>query len=267
MYLVFDCGGNKTRMGISADGQAIKKSLIFNTNKDFDEQIEKIRTEGEILLDGQKPVQVSGGIAGIWNKDKSKLYKSPHLPDYDNKPIKKKLEKIFDCGVTLGNDVEMEGLGEANFGAGRRKSPVVMLSVGTGVGGVKIDNGTVSQNEFGFEPGHMILDVDGGIGYFEDFVSGSAMERIYGRKPQNIDDPEVWNRETQLLAIGIHNLIVLWSPQIVILAGGVMNKIDPEKLKSLISVQMKVFPNLPEIKLGELGDKAGLYGSLIACNR
>jgi glucokinase len=262
MVLVFNVGGTKTKIGISRDGENLAETWYFETPKDFDKWLTRFSDEtidkvGKTTID-----KICGGIAGVWDLKKTKLFKSPNLPDWESEAIRKHIEAKFDAKVTLDNDVVMEGLGEARLGAGRRKQIVAFLGIGTGIGGVKLVEGRVSPVMYGSEPGHMIIEADGEVGYWENFASGAAMERMYGKKPDDIDDAKIWDEELKLLAIGIHNVVMMWSPEMVILGGGLANKIDIKKLTALVRQQMIMFPKLPEIAMSELGDKAGLYGAL-----
>jgi len=262
MYLVFNCGGTNTRIGISSDGQALDKVTDFKTYHKFDRQIARMKEEAIGLTGGQKPEKIGGGIAGVWLTNKSSLFRSPNLPEWEGEEIRKQLEEIWGKPVTLANDAEMEGLGEAMVGAGRRKRIVAYLSIGTGIGGVKIEDGKICPRVYGFEPGYQIVDVNDEIGYLEDFAGGAAIQRIYGKLPEEIDDQEIWDNQTRLIAIGIHNAILFWSPEIVVLGGSLMQKITLVDLKTKLAQQMKQFPKLPVIAAGELKDKAGLYGAL-----
>jgi len=149
-------------------------------------------------------------------------------------------------------------------GAGRRKRIVGYLTIGTGIGGVKIEDGKICSRIYGFEPGHQIIDVNEEVGYLDDFASGSAMRKIYGKPPEEIDDMDIWEKETQMIAVAIHNAVCFWSPEIVIMGGSLMQKIKMSNLRQIIGQQMKRLPKLPEIVQVELKEKAGLYGALAA---
>ncbi len=262
MKLIFDIGGTKTRLGLSPDGSTISTVVEMDTLPDPQKNLAAM--SGEIKkMAGRDKISVGcGGVAGVLDANKSGLLKSPNLTGWENFPLKKNIEKITGVRVYLVNDAAMEGLGEATMGAGRRKQTVAYLSIGTGIGGVKIHDGKICPAAAGFEPGHQIIDWGGKAGYLEHFASGRAMEKIFNRKPEEIDEPEIWEKETRLLAIGIHNAIVFWSPEMVILGGGLMQKIDLEYLKNLIREELIIFPVLPEIVRSELGEKSGLYGAL-----
>jgi glucokinase len=263
MKLVFNIGGTKTKLAISPDGITLAQTSEFPTRQDWEEELTELIGEVKKMT-GRDPISgIAGGVAGVWDENRSKLIFSPHLTKWLKKPIKKDLEKEFGVSVALNNDVALEGLGEASAGAGRRKQIVGYLAVGTGIGGVKIVEGKIDPAVAGFEPGHQIFSFDETVGYWEDFASGSAIEKLMNKRPEQVTDPDVWEKETRLLSIGIHNAIVMWSPEMVILNGGVMQAVDIEKLKVYIAEEMRAFPSLPEIVRGELGDKAGLYGALV----
>jgi predicted NBD/HSP70 family sugar kinase len=180
-----------------------------------------------------------------------------------DKPLSESLKKVTGTKVLLENDAVMGGLGEARVGAGRRTSLVGFLTIGTGIGGCKFVDGEADPRTYGFEPGHMIISNNGEVNYLDEFASGAAMERIFGKKAEEIEDLDAWEKEARLLAIGIHNATVLWSPEMIILGGSLMKKVDLGLVKKYTKEQMTRFPKIPEIVLGELGDRAGLVGALV----
>ncbi len=263
LKLVFNAGGSKTKLAISADGESFVDTAIIPTLQSPDEWVRTTTEKVKEMAGENKIGAVAGGIAGVWDEKKTRLIRSPNLPEWEKYPIKKNLEAAFaGVKVVLDNDVVMEGLGEATVGAGRRKKIVAFVAIGTGIGGVKIEDGKVCGTQFGFEPGHQIIDTDGTLGYFEDFAGGAGIKRIYGKNGEDITDPQVWENETRLLAIGLHNIVVLWSPEMLILGGSVMKSIDLQQLTEVMKKQLQIFPALPEIVRGTLEEKAGLYGAL-----
>jgi glucokinase len=262
MKVVFDIGGTKTRVAVSPDGVSLGDVLTFPTDQDFEKAMENINITIRKLAGKNKISVAGGGIAGVLDEGKTKLVRSPNLSNWEGNPLKKSLQEITQASVYINNDVAMGGLGEATMGAGRRSQIVAYLAVGTGIGGVKVADGKICPNAWGFEPGHQIIDVNGKVGYWEDFAGGSAMEKIFGKKPEEISDETIWDQETRLLAIGVHNVILLWSPEILIMGGGVMKKINISKLAEYVAFEMEMFPKLPEIIPGQLGEKSGLYGAL-----
>lgn len=263
MHLMWDIGGTKTRMGISWDGATVEEEQSFATPPKFEEGMAEIGKRAAEYASKEPISAAGGGIAGVLDAKKNKLLASPNLPGWVGKAVGEKLAKVIGIKVILDNDAAMGGLGEARVGAGRRRSIVGFLTVGTGIGGCKIVDGEIDAKAYGFEPGHQIIAYGGEVKYLEEFASGTAMAKMYGKPAEEIEDPEAWDKEARLLAIGLHNMTMLWSPEMIILSGAVMKKVDIEKIRQYMREQLIMFPQIPEIVIGELGDRAGLMGALI----
>lgn len=260
MYLLFEIGGTKTRIGISADGRSIEKSQIIPTPKDFEQFISELKQVAVSLVGTESVKALAGGIAGVLDTEKGVLIKGPHLQGLVDKPLKETLQNVFKASVFLENDATLGGLGEAVFGAGQGKGIVAYITVGTGIGGTRIVNGSIDSKVFGFEPGHQIINPEGLE--LEDWVSGEALKKEHGISSENIDDPIIWDEAAKRLALGLANTIMHWSPDILILGGGLMQKIPLENLKTYIKEYLKIYPTPPEITLSKLGELSGLWGAL-----
>lgn len=249
MYLLFDIGGTNLRAALY-DGNSLLSSKIVPTPEDFDQGIEAI----EQLFVGEKIDKIAGGIAGPLNPEKTGLIKSPHLPGWVNKPLRVEMGRIFGCEVILENDTALVGLGEA---VSLDKKIVAYIGIGTGIGGVRIVNKKIDRNSLGFEPGHQIIEIDGklcncgGKGHLEAYAGGAYV----GRSAD-------WNLVARYLSIGLNNIIVHWSPDVIILGGSVMQSLSIEKIKSYLEKDLTIFPNMPEIIPAKLGQEGGLYGAL-----
>lgn len=268
MVLVFDIGGTNMRLAVSTDRKTISEFKIIPTPQDFDQGIQILKQTTDQISGGQKIEAVAGGLAGPLDKEKATLVASPHLRGWVRKPLKMELEKIFSTPVQLENDTAMGGLGEATKGAGVGKNIVAYLTVGTGVGGVRIVNGKIDQNSLGFEPGHQIIVIDGGPcncggkGHLETYVGGLYIEKKYHQKAEDITDPGIWDEVSNYLAVGLHNITVLWSPDILVLGGSVSKSLPLEKVANYLNDMLKIFPQPPKLVKAALGVEAGLYGAL-----
>lgn len=271
MYLLFDIGGTRMRLTASLDRQTILPPKILPTPAEFDPAVAigQIKDTAINLSRGLLIESVGGGIAGVLDKTKSQLVAAPHLKSWVEKPLKQMLQQVFSCPVFLENDAAMAGLGEATVGAGVGKKIVAFITIGTGVGGARIVDGRIDHNCFGFEPGHQIITFEGNVcpgcnssGHLEAYVSGSAIEMLYQKRAEDITDPKVWEGVARWLAVGLNNTIIHWSPDIVILGGGMMNKISIERVNFYLNEALAIFPQLPDLVLAKLGEEAGLYGSL-----
>lgn len=270
MFILFDIGGTKTRIAFSPDGAVVGEPKVFFTPQEFDKGIDQFRKAAQELSAGQEIRAAAGGVAGPLDREKTRLVRSPHVSGWIGKPLKEELQRILGAPVYLENDAAMAGLGEAAYGEGKGKRIVVYVTVSTGVGGARIVDGEIDTSAMGFEPGHQIIDADGTLcpecksvpGYLERYVSGSAIERRYGKKADEIDDPKVWDEVARFLAYGLNNSIVHWSPDVVILGGSVMQKIPLGKVREYLTDLLKIFPEPPLVRKAVLGDFVGLYGAL-----
>ena len=257
MYLVFDIGGTNTRIAVSDDGQVLAEVKTIPTDQDFKQAIQSISRVAEEITQGKKIAAVAVGVAGALDKDKNLLIKSPHITGWVQRPLKEELERIFDCPLYLENDAHLGGLGEATFGTGKNSQIVAFITIGTGVGGVRIVNKTIDRSSQGFEPGHQIIIPDGnpcdcgGRGHLETYIAGSYLKQLIN-----------WDEVAKYLAIGLNNTIVHWSPEIVVLGGSVMKSIPLGKVRAYLKEYLTIFPQAPEIALSTLDDQAGLYGGL-----
>lgn len=281
MFILFDIGGTKTRIACSKDCYSFSEPVKVDTPKDFDAGIKLIAETARELCQGEPIECAGGGIAGPLNSDRSALLNSPNIPGWIGKPLKEELVRAFGAPVVLENDTAIVGLGEAHHGAGKGKNIVVYITVSTGVGGVRIVNGFIEKSRFGFEPGHQIIDMAGaacpecnaphvhpdGKGHLEGYVSGTAVERRFGKKPYQIpqSDP-LWKGLAYSLAVGLNNTVVHWSPDIVVL-GGSMIVGDPaiplREIEQSLKQLLGIFPEQPIVKAAELRDVGGLYGAMV----
>lgn len=272
MDLVLDIGGTKTRVGFVGDSYKLLDSNFFPTSKNFNKEMDKI-----ISIVKAKEIRIINiciGLPGVLDKKREMLYSSPNLSDWIGKPVKSVFEKEFSSRVVLENDAALAGLGESVYGAGKDFNIVAYLTISTGIGGVRIVNSYIDNRVYGFEPGHQLIFADccnfgkskhkGHIS-FEEVTSGKSIKKLYGKFPENISDRLLWDRILDNLSIGIANTIYYWSPEIIVLGGGVTHSdnFDLELLKSKIEKIAKcVYPNIPEMKKSVLGDFSGIYGGI-----
>lgn len=251
MYIIFDIGGTKMRVAYSENGDFFDEPKVVGTPKNYEEGRDVFIKLAKECANGREIKKIMGGMSRmIWEGNYERF--------------KKDLEKEFGCAVLVENDAALAGLGEANFGAGRGFPIVAYITVSTGVGGARIVNGKIDEKSIGFEPGKQIIDIENGKS-FEDLVSGRGILASTGEDPRDIDDQKFWDHLAEVLAVGLHNIIVEWSPDCVIVGGGMITKnphIPLEKTEQKIKEILKIFPQMPAIKVAELDDLGGLWGAL-----
>lgn len=273
MYLLFDVGGTKTRITLSRDGETFEEPQVFLTPANYEEGISLFSTIKEELVGEEELIFSAGSIAASFNRESSMLTGGgSQIKDWLGKPIKKDMEKVLGCPVYMVNDTMMGGLAQAHMGPGKNFSIVAYITVSTGVGGARIVDGKIDRNNFGFEPGRQIIDAGNALcngwskkGFLDDYVSGMAIEKNKGTKPENIDDKEFWKSRADLLALGLYNITTMWSPDTIVVGGSVMKSVPFDYLKEKYKEVLKnTFPNEQTVlSLAEFGDEMGLYGALV----
>ncbi len=270
MYFVFDVGGTKIRTGISIDGAELSQVKIFPTPKKYQEGVSLLTRSFLETTKNKKIKLVAGGVPGRLDKQKSKLLGSVNLPDWLDKPLQKDLVRNLKAAVYLANDADLAGLGESVYGAGRGFEIVSYLTISTGIGGVRITNNVIDKARVGFEPGKQIINCSDKelanypvAGVLESYVSGIGFSRRYNKDISKVKNKKIWQQAINKLSYGIHNVIVFWSPDIIILGGGAMESkyINLPDINSNLKKwhEMKL---IPQIKKAELGDRSGLYGAI-----
>ena len=163
------------------------------------------------------------------------------------------------------NDSAIVGLGEAVYGAGKGARIVEYITVSTGVGGARFVDGKLDVSAQGFEMGHQYLGMGENAPTLEKLISGTAITERFGKKPREIakDDP-VWEELAEILAYGVFNTIVTWSPHRIVIGGSMMNEIGipVERVAFHLARINNIYPSVPEVVHASLGDNGGLWGAL-----
>ena len=201
---------------------------------------------------------ISIATAGAIDFDKGLVTSSPHLPGWHDVPLRDIVGGKYKVKTFLINDANAAALGEHKFGAGQGVDNLIVLTVGTGIGGGIIVGGKLYSGASGSagEIGHMTIDVSGprcdcgNDGCLEALVSGGAVAKeairrirqggsssltgVVGGKIENITAEEV-SVEAQggdslasevilqaatYLGIGLASIVNIFNPEMIIIGGG-----------------------------------------------
>lgn len=249
--ILFDIGATKIRMAYSLDGEIFEEPKVFETPKSYEEILNMFTDTARALANGREIKVIAGGM-------------SRSIPELSEEKFKKDLTERFGIAALIENDAAIVGLGEASWGAGRGFEIVAYITVSTGVGGARIVSGKIDEHSIGFEPGKQIIEAESKK-TLEDMISGRALQVKTGKSPKEVTDPGIWENHAWLLAVGLNNIIVEWSPDCVVLGGSMITgnpSISIEKTENYLKDILKIFSELPAIRKAELGDFGGLYGAL-----
>jgi glucokinase len=188
---------------------------------------------------------------------------TPNIADWNGVQLEVELTKLIGLPVVIENDANAAAWGEAKFGAGRNQAHMMMLTIGTGVGGGLVVNNELYRGAFGIaaEFGHLRVVPEGHLcgcgarGCFEQYASGSALRRhareaisaspdlarnllargdgsIEGLRGEHITeaaragDPvalAAFNTLASYLGAGIASLCAVIDPSCIVLGGGVID--------------------------------------------
>ncbi|HEY7717690.1 MAG TPA: ROK family glucokinase [Pedococcus sp.] len=182
-----DIGGTKIAAGlVSAEG-AILAEARRETPAQHPDRIAHEAADLVVELSratSEEVVGVGVACAGFVDRTGSTVLFAPNLA-WRDEPLKRRLEAIVDQPVTIENDANAAAWGEFRFGAGREADDMVLITIGTGVGGGIVNDSRMLRGAYGVggELGHMRV-VPGGLrcgcgnrGCWEQYASGSALLR------------------------------------------------------------------------------------------
>lgn len=259
-----DIGGTKVLGGVVTGTGEILATARRDTPREggraLTEAIANVATE----LAQQYPVDSIGvSAAGFISSDRQTMLATPNISNWNGVNLVAELTEILHKKIVLENDANAAAWGEFKFGAGRGRNDLMMLTLGTGVGGGLILDGSVFRGAFGIgaELGHIRLVPDGQLcgcgirGCLEQYASGSALMRhareaidaspllarnlldrgdgtIEGLRGNHITeaaregDPvaiAAFNTMATYLGAGIASLCAVIDPSCVVLGGGVID--------------------------------------------
>lgn len=207
------------------------------------------------------------------------LLKTPK-PGWAELNIVKAFQDALGVPVGLDTDVNAAALGEVVYGAGKGCDCVAYMTVGTGIGvGVYLD-GQLLHGMLHPEAGHMLVarhpkdSFQGCCSFHENclegFASGPAIQKRWGKPAiELILESDVLELEAYYLAQGIANIVLCYSPQKVILGGGVSHmpgllELVREQVKTSLGgyIRHEQFDKDDFIVLPGCGDNAGIFGAL-----
>jgi len=205
-----DIGGTKMAGALVDDaGNVVNELKIPSPIDDSDQMIEAISSLISTLGEGQQVMAVGVAAAGFMSADREVMYHSPNIAAWRNEPLKRRIETKTNLPVLLENDANAAGWAEFRFGAGAGSKSMIMLTIGTGVGGAIISNGVLLKGGFGIggELGHAVLHPGGKecgcgqSGCVESYCSGTALLKA-ARELSESNDPKATRLKELMLETG-----------------------------------------------------------------
>lgn len=295
----------KVIFGVDVGGTAIKFG-IFDTegtlHNDWELPTDKSESGNHILEQialsiesvigkiGIAPAQIEGIGLGVPGPvlENGEVVEAANL-GWRNRNVQQELEELSGLKVRAGNDANLAALGEMWAGGGKGCRNLVLMTLGTGVGGGIIQNGRLvfGNRGGGGELGHMCVEPKetvacncGNYGCLEQYASATGVVRLaktclFGT--DNTTAKDVWDAVKagdpaacqaaeifgEKMGLAMANLAVTLNPERFLLGGG-MSKAGDILLKYIIKYYEKyVFAPCRQVDFGlaALGNQAGIYGA------
>jgi len=234
-----DLGGTAIKLGrFTCEGELLAGLELPTPQPAMPGAVTIAIAEAMAQLDPDREVQLVGvGHPGPADRECRVARLAINLPGWSDVPLADWLEPLIGRRVTCANDANCALIGEAWLGAARGADDVLLLTLGTGVGGAVLLGGGLftGVNGAAAEPGLIGINPDGppcnsgNRGSLESYCSIRGLARLSTLAPSELcrraDDGDaealaVWQRYGQLLGIGLSSLLYLFTPQRVLLGGG-----------------------------------------------
>lgn len=278
-----DLGGTAIKLGrFTTDGKCLQSITVDTPQPATPEAVllKMIEAIAQVDPDNQS-IAIGVGTPGPADAAGRVAKVAINLVGWQDVPLADWLEAKTGKPTILANDANCAGLGEAWLGAGRNFQHLILLTLGTGVGGAIILDGKLFVGHQGAaaELGLITLNPDGPMcnsgnqGSLEQHTSIAAIRRRTGKEPAELGklaqngDIEVltfWQEYGKDLGIGLTSLIYVLTPQAVIIGGGVSASFQYFLPAMQAEIEKRVLPTSRlglQILPAELGNSAGMVGA------
>lgn len=289
-----DIGGTDTKIGLVDIHQKILASETIKTDasRSPEEVIGDIGRSALQLLEAQgiamdQCVGVGIGVPGTVDR-KNGIVRYSNNIKWENVELVREMGKYLPLPTRIANDADCAALGEVVAGAGKECQDVIMITLGTGVGGGIILDGNIYEGKGigGSELGHMVIVENGEPctcgrrGCLEAYASATALVREAKKSTGYILTPqeifagsgrgdrklqEVVDTYIRRLGIGIVNIVNIFRPQLVLIGGGISGQGETITRPLNEIVRANCFGGdkgqIPVIETATLGNEAGMIGA------
>ena len=278
-----DLGGTAIKLGrFDAEGQCLQSLTVKTPQPATPEAVTTAMVAAIAAVDPDHQTRAIGvGTPGPADGAGRIARVAINLSGWQDVPLANWVEDKTGRPAVLANDANCAGLGEAWIGAARGYQNVILLTLGTGVGGAVILNGQLFVGHTGAagELGLITLDPQGppcnsgNQGSLEQHCSIQAVRRQAGCEPGELAErakagnPEAlafWQQYGRNLGAGLASLIYVLTPEAIVIGGGISAGADLFLPTAIAEMERRVLPSSREnltILLAALGNQAGTVGA------
>ncbi len=288
LTLGIDLGGTQLRAAVlDAQGQILRRAAVATdvAGGPYAVTAQMVELSSQVS-DGLMHQITSAGVSspGPLDLENGRTSDLPTLPGWLDFPLRQTLTDKLKMPVVLENDGVAAVNGEWKFGAGRGLNNIVYVTISTGIGGGVVVDGHLMHGRLGMagHVGHMMIDPNGpicgcgGRGCFEAVASATnfsiaaqklgfndGKQAVELARSGNAKAKALVDQEAEWLGYGFASLLHLYSPEILIVGGGLSSALDLMMVgisSQITKHAMPAFRNV-EVVLAALGDNAGLVGA------
>ena len=278
-----DLGGTAIKLGrFAEDGTCLQLLSVATPQPATPEAVVEVMVDALAQLDPtRQSIAIGVGTPGPADATGRIARVAINLANWHDVPLADWLEAKTGLPTVLANDANCAGLGEAWLGGGRRFHDLILLTLGTGVGGAIILDGKlfVGHQGAGGELGLITFNPDGPAcnsgnqGSLEQYVSVPAIRRRTGLEPAqlgalakagNTDALTFWQSYGKDLGAGLASLIYILTPEAIIIGGGVSASAEFFFPAVQAEIQRRVLPSSRagiQLLPAQLGNQAGMVGA------
>ena len=293
MILGIDIGGTNIKFGVVTDDYTLvtTRSIPTQSQRPVDAIITDIITTATTLVQQYDVTLVGVGTPGDIDSSAGVCTRAGNLP-YKNTPLGPIISEALNMPVAIANDATAALYGELYAGAGKAYQNIIMLTLGTGVGGGIAINGQpyLGTKGYGGELGHMVIKYDGlpcpcGLtGCYEQYASVTALMRqtreamkehpdsLLASMGKNVTALDLFNARAQgcpvaaavidqyaqYIAIGLNSLENIFQPDAFIFGGAISNQED-----NLLDPIRKHLDKPAILTTSALKNDAGIIGAAV----
>jgi glucokinase len=263
MILTIDVGGSKVLVAAFSDEGTVTKSKKFKTPVMYPEFIVELQNTVSEIIDGKQPDACSIALPGTLDRENGIALSFGNLP-WENVTIRDDLKDVLSCPIYLENDAKMAAVAEADA-VKDSYSRVLYVTVSTGIGIGLVVDGVLDQTVSDAGGRGIMLEHQGKIMAWEEFASGKAIVAQTGKMASEIVDEQDWYLVARNIAIGLIDLIVLLSPDFIVIGGGVGAHLEKfqEKLFNELEIYQSKMVKLPQIRGSQHPEEAVIYGGYL----
>lgn len=289
--LGIDIGATKIALGLVEGDGTLRAARVMPTatEQGFEAAVARMTAAaddmlGEIGWAKRDLAGVGMGCPGPLDRETGVIHNPYTLPGWEDSPLVATVSQALDADARVENDADVALLGEAFAGAARGAKNVVMLTIGTGIGGAALVDGRIYRGADGAHPeiGHVLVEPDGpdcycgAKGCFEAVAAGPAIGRagdavglegsaaVFAAADSDPAARAIVERALVATGSAIWTLLHTFLPELIVFGGGIAEAhyvLFARAAEARIAAATLAPSGATKVVKAGLGERAGVVGA------